>query len=90
METHNFESTEDRSTLREISRKKMVVGAKQLRKALKAGTARQVYLAENADPAITEPIAAMCRENQVPFLSSYPARCLPDPSPTYKRRYPVP
>ena len=38
----------------------MVVGAKQLRKALASGRARSVFLAENADPAITEPIAAAC------------------------------
>ena len=41
---------------------KVIVGSKQLRKALRAGTARQVFLAENADPAVTEPIAAMCTE----------------------------
>ena len=41
---------------------KVVVGAKQLRKALRAGRAEYVYLAENADPAITEPIEEMCGE----------------------------
>lgn len=44
---------------------KMVVGAKQLRKALSSGKARRVYLARNADPAITEPLAALCREKGV-------------------------
>ena len=38
------------------------MGSKQLRKALNAGRASYVYLAENADPAITEPIEEMCRE----------------------------
>ena len=51
--------------LAELSRQKIVVGAKQLRKALKAGTACKVYLAQNADPAVTEPLAAMCQENSV-------------------------
>ena len=51
--------------LAELSRQKFVVGAKQLRKALKAGTACKVYLAENADPAVTEPLAALCQENNV-------------------------
>ena len=51
--------------LADLSRQKLVVGAKQLRKALKAGTARQVYLAENADPAITEPLAALCQDSSV-------------------------
>ena len=49
----------------DLSRQKIVVGAKQLRKALKVGTVRQVYLAENADPVITEPLAALCRESNV-------------------------
>ncbi len=38
-----------------------VVGAKQLKKALEKGTAQQVFLAENADPALTQPIADACR-----------------------------
>ena len=40
--------------------RKIVVGSKQLRKALQAGRAECVFLAENADPAITDPIAEMC------------------------------
>ena len=43
-----------------IDGRKAVVGTKQLRKALQAGRAECVYLAENADPAITEPIEEMC------------------------------
>ena len=44
-----------------------VVGAKQLKKALKNGKAHHVFLACNADPAITEPIAALCQQNSVDF-----------------------
>ena len=44
-----------------------VVGIKQLRKALKSGKARSVFLACNADPAITEPIAALCQQNNVDY-----------------------
>ena len=51
--------------LAELSRQKIVVGAKQLRKALKAGTACKVYLAQNADPAVTEPLEALCELNHV-------------------------
>ena len=46
---------------------KVVVGAKQLRKAFLKNTVRWVYLAENADPAITEPILAQCKLNSVPY-----------------------
>ncbi len=51
----------------QIARHRVVVGAKQLRKALVSGSAQQVYLAKNADPALTEPIAELCREQCVPF-----------------------
>ena len=43
------------------------MGSKQLRKALKNNRARCVFLAENADPAITEPIAAACVAMQIPL-----------------------
>lgn len=46
---------------------RIVVGAKQLKKAILAGTALQVCLAEDADPAVTEPLEALCREHEVPF-----------------------
>jgi large subunit ribosomal protein L7A len=47
-------------SLPDLSKERIVVGAKQLRKALASGRAQHVFLAENADPAITEPIAAVC------------------------------
>jgi len=43
----------------------LVVGSKQLKKALLSGRAQRVFLARDADPAVTEPIACMCREAQV-------------------------
>lgn len=46
---------------------KTVVGAKQLRKALSTGRAKQVFLARNADPAITDPIEALCRGARIPY-----------------------
>ena len=45
----------------------MIVGAKQLRKAFAKGIVSAVYLAENADPAITGPIEAQCIRDSVPF-----------------------
>ena len=46
--------------VRAISGKKTVAGAKQLRKALVSGTAGCIYLAADADPAITEPLFTLC------------------------------
>ena len=46
---------------------KFVVGSKQLRKALQKNTARCVFLAENADPDLTEPLAAECEKRAIPI-----------------------
>lgn len=53
--------------LSELTGKKTVVGAKQLRKALNSGLAKKVYLAQNADPALTEPIEALCQLKSVEY-----------------------
>lgn len=55
----------DQGDLPDLSRQKIAVGAKQLRKAVRAGTVRCVYLAENADPALTQPLAELCAYNQI-------------------------
>ena len=47
---------------------RFVAGAKQLRKALQSGRARLVYLAEDADPAITVPLEEQCQAANVPFV----------------------
>lgn len=44
---------------------KLVVGSKQLRKAVCAGRARCVFLAENADPGLTGPLEALCQAQNV-------------------------
>ena len=49
----------------DLSRQKVVVGAKQLKKALRAGTAQHVFLAENADPGLTQPLADLCGEYRI-------------------------
>ena len=51
--------------LADLAKHKTVVGAKQLRKALSNGTAKAVFLARNADPALTEPIEEMCSVKSV-------------------------
>ena len=55
------------ASLARLSGHKCVVGAKQIRKALTAGSASFVYLAKNADPAITEPLIALCQHKSVDF-----------------------
>lgn len=45
---------------------KRVVGVKQSRKAIREGRVRRVHLAEDADPAITQPIYAECAAAGIP------------------------
>ena len=52
--------------LPELADKQVVVGAKQLRKAVNSGRARYVFLAENADPAITGPMESLCVQRGIP------------------------
>jgi len=47
--------------------KRVVVGAKQLKKALLNSRAEYVFLAENADPAVTGPIAELCESTNIPI-----------------------
>ena len=53
-------------SLPDLTKFQVIVGAKQLRKALQKGICRYVFLAENADPSITEPIAELCGKTEVP------------------------
>ena len=48
-----------------ISGKKVVAGAKQLRKAVTSGKACRAFVASDADPALTEPIMALCQQHNV-------------------------
>ena len=45
---------------------KKVVGIKQVKKALREGRALEVILADDADPALTEPLEEACRAVGVP------------------------
>ena len=50
----------------EIASKEKVIGVKQSRKAIREGRACQVFVACDADPAITEPVAQSCAEAGIP------------------------
>ena len=51
--------------LEKLKTEKKVVGIKQLRRALNEHRALLVFLADDADPALTEPIEARCAEQGV-------------------------
>ena len=46
--------------LDELKGARKVIGLKQLRRALGAGSVRKVFLADDADPRLTEPLAEQC------------------------------
>lgn len=55
----------------ELASQEKVVGVKQSRKAIREGRARRVYLACDADPAITDPIADSCAQAGIPVEAGY-------------------
>ncbi len=55
--------------LQELRTANKVVGVKQLRKALKEGRAVKVFIAENADLRLTDPIREICDAANVPTES---------------------
>ena len=66
--------------LTDLKTTKKVTGAKQVTRALKHGNATRVFLAENADPRVTEPVEALCREHgveteTVPTMAELGAAC---------------
>ena len=52
--------------LSELKNGQKVVGLKQSRRAVAEGKAVRAYLAEDADPHITDTIEALCGEHSVP------------------------
>ncbi len=48
--------------LDELKTQRKVVGIKQFKKSLKDGRILRAYLAQNADPRLTEPLAEACAE----------------------------
>lgn len=75
MDTQNNRKILKCEDLEELAGKRLVVGAKQLRKALQSGRAQVVYLAEDADPAITVPIEEQCQRD---FVSCVWVRTMQD------------
>jgi large subunit ribosomal protein L7A len=67
MSTQKDKKSVDAAALATLHSQPRVVGAKQIRKALKVGKAQKVYLARNADPAITEPLVAACEQYHVAY-----------------------
>jgi len=55
----------------ELASKAKVIGVKQSSKAIREGRATRVFLAADADPAITEPVAAGCTAAGIPVETGH-------------------
>ena len=55
----------------ELASQEKVIGVKQSRRAIREGRAKRVYLAIDADPAITDPVAAGCLEAGIPVETGH-------------------
>ena len=51
-----------------LQNRKVLVGAKQIRKAINSKAVSLVLLAKNADFVLTESLEALCLQNHIPFV----------------------
>ena len=58
----------------ELRSREKVTGVKQTRRAIRDGLARQVFLASDADPALTGPLREQCMEEGIPASAQYTMR----------------
>ena len=56
--------------LSELKTKSKVIGVKQSLKAVKAGAARCVYFAEDADPMLLDPIRELCTAAEIEMIAA--------------------
>lgn len=54
--------------LSELNSGEKVVGAKQAKRALNDGRAKKIFLADDADPRVTEPLSQLAAEKGVPVV----------------------
>mgnify|MGYP004536081425 CR=1 FL=1 len=61
--------SEVQAVLETLKTAKHVVGIKQLRKALREGAAETVFVAEDADLHLTDPVREACAQAAIPVVS---------------------
>ena len=52
-------------SLHDLKNSPKVIGTKQVKKAINKGMAQKVFIAEDAESHVIEPIKELCRKNQV-------------------------
>ena len=63
MDTMNIRGSAGPDELAELRNHKKIVGMKQLKKQLQRGGVSRVYLAQDADPAVTMPLAELAQQS---------------------------
>ena len=63
MDTMNIRGSAGHDELAELRNHKKIVGMKQLKKQLQRGGVARVYLAQDADPAVTMPLAELAQQS---------------------------
>ena len=53
-------------TLDALKNANRVIGIKQVAKAVKRGNVQQVFIADDADERVVEPVRMLCREHEIP------------------------
>jgi len=51
--------------LKELKNSQKVIGSKQVKKAIAKNIVQKVYIADDAEPHVTEPIKKLCNQNQL-------------------------
>lgn len=60
--------------LEKLRTKEKVIGVKQSRRAVRDGLVQMVFLAADADPAMTEPLALQCAGCSIPVNEQFTMR----------------
>ena len=68
MDTQKGIKDEYGTVLAELADHKVIVGAKQIRKAINSQRILRVLLAKNADFVLTEALEALCLQNHIPCV----------------------
>ena len=68
MDTKNINNIVECGNMAENRKNNMIVGAKAVKKCLRNRQICTAFLAENADPAVTDPIAQMCSAEDIPLI----------------------
>lgn len=60
--------------LEKLRAREKVIGAKQSRRAVRSGQAQMLFLASDADPALTKPLEEQCLDRQIPVVTEFTMR----------------